>query len=50
MLRALSQESESDEAREYRMWVGDDFDPELFDRRAANAAFLRMAWSNWGKK
>lgn len=50
MLRVLSQQPESDQAEEYRTWAGDDFDPELFDRRAANAALLRMAWNNWGKK
>ncbi|CAB3772647.1 plasmid pRiA4b ORF-3 family protein [Paraburkholderia humisilvae] len=50
MLRVLSREPDSEEAQEYRTWAGDDFDPELFDRRAANAALLRMAWNNWGKK
>lgn len=50
MLRVLSQQPESNQAEEYRKWAGDDFDPELFDRRAANAALLRMAWNNWGKK
>jgi hypothetical protein len=50
MLRVLRQQPRSDQAEEYRTWAGDDFDPELFDRRAANAALLRMAWNNWGKK
>ncbi|TAM02646.1 MAG: plasmid pRiA4b ORF-3 family protein, partial [Paraburkholderia sp.] len=27
-----------------------DFNAELFDRRAANAALLRMAWNRWGGK
>jgi hypothetical protein len=50
MLRVLSQQPGSDEAEEYRTWAGDDFDPKLFDRRAANAALLRIAWNNWGRK
>ena len=50
MLRVLSQEPGSDEAQKYRTWAGDDFDPELFDRRAANAALLCMAWNDWVKK
>jgi hypothetical protein len=29
---------------------GEGFDPEMFDRRAANAALLRMAWNRWGGK
>jgi HAE1 family hydrophobic/amphiphilic exporter-1 len=29
---------------------GKDFDPDKFDRRAANAALLRMAWNQWGEK
>ena len=31
-------------------WAGEDFDPLRFDRRAANAALLRMAWNAWGVK
>jgi Plasmid pRiA4b ORF-3-like protein len=50
MLNVLASEPDSGEAREYRMWAGDDFNPELFDRRATNATLLRMAWNNWGKK
>jgi GH24 family phage-related lysozyme (muramidase) len=50
MLRVLSQQPDSDEAQDYRTWAGGDFDPELFDRRAANAALLRMGWNGWGKK
>ncbi|MDR6208023.1 hypothetical protein QF025_006824 [Paraburkholderia graminis] len=42
-------EPDSDEAKRYRAWAGDDFDAELFDRRAANSTLLRMAWNNWGK-
>jgi hypothetical protein len=50
MLRVLADALRSDQAQEYRTWAGEDFDAELFDRRAANAALLRMAWNNWGKK
>ncbi|MFM0758366.1 plasmid pRiA4b ORF-3 family protein [Paraburkholderia strydomiana] len=50
MLRVLSLEPDSDEAKRYRTWAGDDFDAELFDRRAANSTLLRMAWNSWGKK
>jgi hypothetical protein len=38
------------EANDYRIWAGNDFNAELFDRRAANAALLRMAWNRWGGK
>jgi hypothetical protein len=31
-------------------WVGGDFDANAFDKRAANAALLKMAWNGWGKK
>ncbi|MGF6754819.1 plasmid pRiA4b ORF-3 family protein [Paraburkholderia sp. GAS42] len=50
MLRVLSHEPNSDEAQELRTWAGDNFDAELFDRRAANATLLRMAWNTWCKK
>ncbi|MDH6147261.1 hypothetical protein OKW46_001183 [Paraburkholderia sp. WSM4179] len=42
MLPVLSLE-QGDEAKSYRTWAGDDFDAELFDRRAANSTLLRMA-------
>jgi hypothetical protein len=38
------------EVREFLLWAGKDFDPNRFDRHAANAALLRMAWNQWGKK
>ena len=40
----------SEQGRNYLQWVDGSFDPELFDRRAANNALLRMAWNGWGKK
>ncbi|MBP9904505.1 MAG: plasmid pRiA4b ORF-3 family protein [Rhodoferax sp.] len=35
------------EALEFRDWVGLDFDPDRFDRKAANAAIARMFWNHW---
>lgn len=37
----------SEEVQEFLRWAGDDFDPTLFDRFAANASLLRMAWNHW---
>lgn len=37
------------EVKEFQRWAGGDFDPERFDRRAANAALLHMAWNHWGE-
>ncbi len=36
-----------DEALEFREWAGLDFDPERFDRKAANATIARMLWNHW---
>lgn len=44
------QNPRSEEVRSFLVWAGDDFDPDRFDRRAANAALLRMAWNQWGNK
>ncbi|MFL9994206.1 plasmid pRiA4b ORF-3 family protein [Paraburkholderia sediminicola] len=49
-LDTLRERPDSEEAKDYRRWVGEDFDAELFDRRAANATLLRMAWNRWGGK
>lgn len=40
----------SQEARDLRRWAGQDSDVELFDRRAANAAQVRMAANGWGRR
>jgi len=32
-----------------REWAGLDFDPDRFDRHAANAAIDRMLWNGWIK-
>lgn len=39
-----------EEVREFLSWAGEDFNPNQFDRHAANAALLRMAWNQWGNK
>jgi len=36
--------------QEFLEWAGEDFDPNKFDRHAANTALLRMAWNQWGDK
>lgn len=40
----------SEEAKELLTWAGGEFKPELFDRRAANAAIQRILWNGWGGK
>ena len=49
-LETLQNAPDSEEARELRDWAGGDFNPELFDRHAANAAITRMLWNRWGGK
>jgi hypothetical protein len=39
-----------EEVTSFLDWAGDDFDPDRFDRHAANAALMRMAWNRWGEK
>lgn len=46
-LSAIRDSPDSDEAKEMREWAGLDFDPERFDRKAANAAIERMLWNGW---
>lgn len=36
------------EVRAFQAWAGQDFNPDQFDRHAANAALLRIAWNQWG--
>jgi hypothetical protein len=31
-------------------WADGEFNPEIFDRLAANAAIQRMLWNRWGGK
>jgi hypothetical protein len=49
-LDTIERRSRSQEAREMLDWAGGDFDADVFDKRAANAALLRMAVNGWGKK
>lgn len=49
-LDQLAKAPKSKEVREFRRWAGEDFDPDRFDRHAANAALLRMAWNRWGEE
>jgi hypothetical protein len=50
MLKTLRDAPESEEGQSYRTWIGAGYDSERFDRHAANAALLRMAWNRWGGK
>ena len=46
----LKSEAGLDEATRYLDRIGPDFDPELFDRYAANATLIRMARHGWGNR
>ncbi|WP_322075645.1 plasmid pRiA4b ORF-3 family protein [Burkholderia cenocepacia] len=50
LLTTLRDSPDSEEADNYRQWVGPGFDPELFDLRAANAALMRLATNRWGNR
>ena len=49
MLDSLENAPYDNETKELREWAGLDFDPERFDRQAANAAISRMLWNGWIK-
>ena len=49
-LETVLADSHSDEALRLLQWAGGWFDPEQFDRRAANAAIQRLLWNRWGGK
>jgi hypothetical protein len=49
MLDILENAPYGDEAKRLREWAGVDFDPERFDRQAANTAISRMLWNGWIK-
>lgn len=49
-LNARKENRRSEEVVSFMTWAGEDFDPDRFDRHAANAALLRMAWNQWGNK
>lgn len=46
-LQSIAQ-PDSEEGRHALAWAGGSFDPELFDRRAANAAVQRICNNLWG--
>jgi hypothetical protein len=49
-LDTLAAKPKSKTVKEFLTWAGHDFKPERFDRHAANAALLRMAWNRWGER
>lgn len=49
-LDRLAADPGDEEVSAFLEWAGEEFDPDHFDRRAANAALLRMAWNGWGTK
>lgn len=49
-LDQLAKNPRNERVREFLEWAGEDFQPDRFDRHAANAALLRMAWNRWGSK
>lgn len=49
-LDRLAADPQDEEVASFQEWAGEDFNPDRFDRRAANAALLRMAWNGWGTK
>lgn len=48
MLELISQQPDSPEGREMLEWLGGGFDPDVFDRHAANAAVQRICNNLWG--
>ncbi|MFT4069132.1 IS1096 element passenger TnpR family protein [Paraburkholderia sp.] len=45
--RATARDALSHQAHAYRLLVGDDYDPDRYDRQAANAALQRLARNRW---
>lgn len=48
-LESLENDPYGDDTKQTREWAGLDFDPERFDRQAANNAIDRMLWNGWIK-
>ena len=46
-IERISERPLDGEGRRLLRWAGEDFYPARFDRQAANAALLRMAWNRW---
>lgn len=49
-LEILLTKPHSEEAERLREWADGNFDPELFDKRLANAAIRRIVFNRWGGK
>jgi hypothetical protein len=49
MFATLENAPYGEEAQRLQTWAGLDFDPERFDRRAANITIQRMLWNGWIK-
>jgi hypothetical protein len=49
MFATLENAPYGEEALRLQIWAGLDFDPERFDRRAANITIQRMLWNGWIK-
>ena len=47
MFATLEDAPYGEEAQRLQTWAGLDFDPERFDRRAANLTIQRMQWNGW---
>lgn len=50
LLEAMRKKPNSEEVQDFLQWMGGAFDAEMFDRRLANSALLRMGSNGWGKK
>ncbi len=48
-LESLENDPYGEETKATREWAGLDFDPERFDRQAANNAIDRLLWNGWIK-
>lgn len=48
ILEVLKQDPNGEEARHFREWVGPNFNPDVFDPRAASAATQRICNNFWG--
>ena len=48
-LESLENDPYGEETKETREWAGLDFDPDRFDRKAANTAIDRLLWNGWIK-
>lgn len=49
-LESILTNPHSERSKELLAWVDGEYDPEQFDRRAANAAIKRILWNQWGGK